>query len=259
MPECQAPLIRPLLNSLLYFPTRAIEQTPADFGLAYRDLTLETEDGESLHGWWIPARAPSLGHVLLSHGNAGNIGDRVLHARLLTSAGFDVLVFDYRGYGQSTGSPSEEGTYRDARAARRGLLAQEGVEESRILYLGESLGAAVVLPLALEAPPRGLVLQSAFTSVRDIARVHYPFLPRAAVPDAYPSLRRIRQLESPLLVLHGESDEIVPVDHGRALFEAAPEPKDIRVFSSAGHELVPLAGEAYGEAVASWAKGLGRV
>ena len=252
-------MIRPLLNSLLYFPSSAIEQTPADFTLAYRDLTLETEDGESLHGWWISARTPSLGHVLLCHGNAGNVGDRVLHARLLTSAGFDVLVFDYRGYGQSSGRPTEEGTYRDARAARRALLCQERVEESRILYLGESLGGAVAVALALEAPPRGLVLQSAFTSVRDLARFHYPLLPRAAVPDAYPSLRRIRQLEAPLLVLHGECDEVVPLAHGRALFEAAPEPKDIEVFPRAGHELVPLAGEAYGEAVASWAKGLGRV
>jgi uncharacterized protein len=250
-------VIRPLLNSLLYFPSSAIAETPGDFALAYRDLRLETQDGESLHGWWIAARAPSLGHVLLCHGNAGNVGDRVLHARLLTSAGFDVLVFDYRGYGRSTGSPTEEGTYRDARAARRALLDQEGVEESRVLYVGESLGGAVALTLALEARPRGLVLQSTFTSVRDVARAHYAFIPRAAVPDAYPSLRRIRELEAPLLVLHGERDEIVPVAHGRALFEAAPEPKEIRVFPRVGHDLVPLAGEAYGEAIASWAKGHG--
>ena len=142
-------MIRPLLNSLLYFPTRAIEQTPADFGLAYRDLTFETDDGESLHGWWIPARAPSLGHVLLSHGNAGNIGGRVLHARLLTSGGFDVPVLDEPGYGQRTGRPTGEGTYRDARAARRGLLGQETGDDARVLYIGDSLGATVDRSLAL--------------------------------------------------------------------------------------------------------------
>lgn len=256
-PECEAPAIRPLLNSLLYFPTSAIAATPADLGLAYRDLELETEDGESLRGWWVPAPGPPLGHVLLCHGNAGNVGDRVIHARVLRRAGFDVLLFDYRGYGKSTGSPSEEGTYRDVRAARRALLDQEGVEESRFLYAGESLGAAVALALALEAPPRGLVMQSAFTSVRDVARVHYAFIPRAAVPDAYPSLGRVGELEAPLLVLHGERDEIVPLAHGRALFEAAPEPKEIRVFPGVGHDLVPLAGEAYGEAIAAWAKGHG--
>ena len=185
------------------------------------------------------------------------MGGRVPHVSLLTSAGFDVLLFDYRGYGKSSGRPNEDGTYRDARAARRGLLRQQEVDEARVIYLGESLGGAVALALALEAPPRGLVLQSAFTSVRDVARVHYPFLPRAAVPDAYPSLARIHELEAPLLVLHGERDEVVPVAHGRALLEAALEPKEMEVFPGVGHnDLVPLAGEAYAEAVASWVRGL---
>ena len=113
----RASVIRSLLNSLLYFPARTILETPDRAGLDYRDLRLETDDGERLHGWWIGAGADSLGHLLLCHGNAGNVGDRVLHAALLTAAGFDLLLFDYRGYGRSSGRPSEEGTYRDARAA----------------------------------------------------------------------------------------------------------------------------------------------
>lgn len=253
-------MIRALLNSLLYQPTSAIAETPADHGLPFRELAVETEDGESLHGWWISARAPSVGHLLVCHGNGGNVGDRVSQASVLASAGFDVLLFDYRGYGKSSGRPNEEGTYSDARAARDALLRQQGVDESRVLYLGESLGGAVALALALEAPPRGLILQSAFTSVRDVAQVHYPFLPRAAVPDAYPSLARIPELEAPLLVLHGERDEIVPVGHGRALFEAAAGPKDMQVFPGVGHnDLAPLAGEAYAEAIVSWVKGIDRV
>jgi fermentation-respiration switch protein FrsA (DUF1100 family) len=252
-------VIRSLLNSLLYFPSRAIIETPNRAGLAYRDLGLETDDGERLHGWWIDARTDSLGHLLLCHGNAGNVGGRVLHAALLTAIGFDVLVFDYRGYGRSSGKPSEEGTYRDARAALTCLLEQPGADPGRVFYLGESLGGAVALDLALERPPAGLVLLSAFTGVRQLGRVHYPFIPAALVPDAYPTLRRIHELHAPLLVLHGDRDDIVPLSHGRALFEAAPGPKRLHVFPGLGHnDLVPLAGAEFARVIASWVSGLQR-
>ena len=228
-------------------------------GLVARDVSIDTEDGERLHGWLVASKAAARAHVLLCHGNGGNVGDRVEHARLLARAGFDVLLFDYRGYGASTGRPSEEGTYRDARAAREALLGQAEVEESRVVYLGESLGAAVALKLALEAPPAGVVLLSAFTSVRVMAREHYPYLPAAVVPDAYPSLSRIEELRAPLLVLHGERDEIVPASHGRALFEAAREPKALHLFPRVGHnDLIELAGDDYAERIASWWDGLGR-
>jgi uncharacterized protein len=248
-------LSRPLLNRLLYFPARAVVQTPAAAGLVFADVTFETEDRERLHAWWVPARAPSLGHVLLCHGNAGNVGDRVPHIELLAAAGFDVLAFDYRGYGRSTGRPSERGLYRDARAAHDALLRQPGTEPSRVLYLGESLGGAVALALALELPPAGLILQSAFTSVRDMARVHYRFVPAALVPDAYPSLRLIRGLDSPLLVLHGERDRIVPAMHAEALAEAAPGRKRIHVFCGAGHnDLLATAGPEWSGAIVDWAR-----
>ncbi len=250
-------MIRPLLNSLLYFPSREIIETPDRAGLDYRDLAPATEDGERLHGWWITARTESLGHLLLCHGNAGNVGDRVLHAALLAAVGFDVLLFDYRGYGRSSGRPSEEGTYRDARAALACLLEQRGVDRTRVFYLGESLGGAVALDLALERPPAGLVLLSAFTGVRELGRLHYPFLPAALIPDAYPTLRRIRALRAPILVLHGERDEIVPLAQGRALFEAAPEPRRIHVFRDLGHnDLVPLGGAELADVIASWAGSL---
>jgi uncharacterized protein len=250
-------VIRSLLNSLLYFPSRAIIETPDRAGLDYRELWPQTDDGERLHGWWIEARTDSLGHLLLCHGNAGNIGDRVLHAALLTETGFDVLLFDYRGYGRSSGSPSEDGTYRDARAALSCLLEQPGVDPSRILYLGESLGGAVALDLALERPPAGLVLLSAFTGVRELGRLHYPLVPAALVPDAYPALRWIHKLHAPLLVLHGDCDEIVPLSQGRALFEAASGPKRMHVFDGLGHnDLVPRARAELARVVASWARPL---
>jgi uncharacterized protein len=250
-------VIRSLLNSLLYFPSRAIIETPERAGLDYRELGMECDDGERLHGWWIGARADLRGHLLVCHGNAGNIGDRVLHAALLTAAGFDVLLFDYRGYGRSSGRPSEEGTYRDARAALTCLLEQPGVDPARVFYLGESLGGAVALDLALDRSPAGLVLLSAFTGVRDLGRLHYPFVPTALVPDAYPTLRRIHELHAPLLVLHGDSDEIVPLAQGKALFESASEPKRMHVFPGLGHnDLVPLAGAELAQVIASWVGGL---
>jgi uncharacterized protein len=252
-------VIRPLLNSLLYFPSRAIIETPDRVGLDYRDLELEADDGERLHGWWIGARTDRLGHLLLCHGNAGNVGDRVPHAASLTAAGFDVLLFDYRGYGRSSGRPSEEGTYRDARAALGRLLDQPGVDPGRVFYLGESLGGAVALDLALEHPPAGLVLLSAFTGVRELARLHYPFVPAAIVPDAYPALRRVHELHAPLLVLHGDRDDIVPLSQGKALFEAAPGPKRLHVFPGLGHnDLVPLAGGELARVIASWVRGIQR-
>jgi pimeloyl-ACP methyl ester carboxylesterase len=252
-------MIRTLLDSLLYFPSRAIVQTPALAALDYRELVFETEDRERLFGWWVAARAELLGHLLLCHGNAGNVGDRVLHAELLTGAGFDVLLFDYRGYGRSSGQPSEEGTYRDARAARACLLEQTDVDPGRVFYLGESLGGTVSVNLALEHPPAGLVLVSAFTSVRELVRVHYPFLPASVVPDVYPTVQRIPELRAPLLLLHGDRDEIVPLSQCQALFAAAPEPKRMDILADVGHDdVLERAGAEFAHAIASWASGLQR-
>lgn len=248
---------RAVLGALLYFPSRAILQTPAYAGVAFEELELATEDGQRLHAWWIPGQPPALGHLLFCHGNAGNIGDRVLNAALLSAAGFDVLLFDYRGYGQSGGSPDERGTYRDARAALAALRHRPGLDPERIFYLGESLGGAVALKLAVESPPRGLILQSTFMSVRQAARHHYPFIPSALIPDAYPSLRQIARLRAPLLVLHGDRDDIVPLAHGQALLDAARVPKRLRVFAGLGHnDLVERAGIDYAAEIAGWAASL---
>lgn len=255
---CLPIMSKVLLNTLLYFPMRTLELTPAEAGLRYSEVQFEAEDRTSLHGWWIPGGGtPPLAHILYFHGNAGNVANRVPHARLLVDAGFDVFLFDYRGYGRSQGSPDEEGTYRDGQAARAALLRQPGVDPARILYLGESLGGAVAIALSLEAPPRGLILQSTFASVRDMARLHYPVVPGFLVPDAYPSLRRIGRLRSPVLFIHGDRDDIVPMSQGGALFAAAPEPKRFHVVEGAGHnDLVLVAGRSYGEIVANWVKGL---
>ena len=243
-------MLRPLLNALLFFPSRTVPAVPSS---GAEDVLIVTDDSERLHGWWIPSAGPPRGHVLFCHGNAGNIASRAAYGRILSQAGFDVLLFDYRGYGRSSGRPSEQGTYSDARAALGVLLGRPEVAPERILYLGESLGAAVALELALETPPAGVVLQSAFTSVRDMAREVMPLIPRAVVPDAYPSVRLIPRLAAPLLVLHGQRDDIVPVEHGRALFAAAPDPKRLEIIPSAGHnDLLARAADEWIGAVSDW-------
>jgi uncharacterized protein len=249
------------LNAILYYPSRALSATPGDVGLRHEDVVFQAEDGTGLHGWWIRSPLqPVAAHVLLAHGNAGNIGDRVLHAKLLIDAGLDVFLFDYRGYGRSEGRPDEKGTYRDARAARHALLRHAGVDPGRVVYLGESIGGALAVALALEAPPMGLVMQSAFTSIRAMGRLHYPFVPMGMIPDAYPNLRRIARIRSPLLVIHGDRDDIVPVSHGRALFEAAPSAKRLEIVSGAGHnDVLDVMGASYGATIAEWARTLAPV
>ena len=247
-------MLKTLVDSLVYFPDRELYGDPADVGLAFTDLTIPTEDGERLHAWWIPTRATAAqGHVLFFHGNAGNISHRLEHALALTAAGLDVLLVDYQGYGGSTGRPSEEGLHRDARAARAALLAGGRVDPARLVYMGESLGGAVALRLAVEAPPLACVLQSTFTSLREVARQHYPAPLSALAGDAYPNRERIALLSAPVLILHGDVDEIVPVAHAVALFEAAPEPRRLRVVPGAGHnDLVRSMGPSYGTEVAGW-------
>jgi fermentation-respiration switch protein FrsA (DUF1100 family) len=193
--------------------------------------------------------------VLFFHGNGGNISHRLVAARALADAGANVLLFDYRGYGRSTGRPAEAGTYRDARAALLALRAQPGLDAAPVVYLGESLGGAVATELAVAEPPAALVLQSTFTSVREMARLHYPFIPSALVPAAYPTLDRIARVRCPVLILHGDRDDIVPLAHGQALFARAAGSKRLDVVRGAGHnDLLTVAGAAYGVTIAAWAR-----
>ena len=242
------------MGALTYFPETEITRSPADLGLSHRELHFATSDGERLYGWWITCEPkPANGHILLCHGNGGNIGDRLIDAGLLRDAGFNVMLFDYRGYGRSTGRPDEQGTYRDAVAARQTLLTQPECDPARVIYLGESLGGAIALALAIQSAPGGLVLQSTFTSLRSVAHHHYPVIPSALVPDAYPSIRRISGLRAPLLSLHGDRDAVVPLSEGRALFEAAPEPKRMHVFEGLGHSDFGTVGMEYAQVIKEWA------
>jgi hypothetical protein len=211
-------------ESLIFFPDRHVRFTPADLGMAFGDVRLETSDGVTLAAWWVPA-PQGRGALIFSHGNAGNMGDRVGKLRLFHDLGLSVLAFDYRGYGASQGKPSEDGTAHDMDAAVAHVRDSRGVPLDRTVFYGESLGGAVVIEAATRFPPAALVAESTFTSARAMARRHYPFVPPALVRVGYDSLSRVRRLACPTLFLHGPADTIVPFEMGEALFRAAPEPK----------------------------------
>lgn len=216
----------------IYYPSRALLADPSSVGLRFRDVTFAAADGVELHGWLIAGPTPTT--LLYSHGNGGNIGDRVRIAKLLVDQlGVGVFMYDYRGYGRSQGAPSEAGLISDAVGARAALL-REGVGAEHLVYFGRSLGSAVTVDLALAHPPRGVVLEAPFTSVRAMAN---GVLPGAGYlfRTRWDSLAKIGGLRAPLLVIHGENDEVVPFAQGRALFEAAPEPKTFVILRGSRH------------------------
>lgn len=210
---------------LLFLPSSALMATPADRGLDYEDVTIRTDDGEQLHAWWIPAN-DARGSLIFSHGNAGNLSGRVDVARLFHDLGLDVLLYDYRGYGQSTGQASEDGLYRDIEAVWRYATETRGLAPERIVLFGRSLGGAPATYLATRESPGVLVLDSAFTSVPDVAAHHYPFLPvRLLATLSFDNEARLPDVTAPVLVLHSPDDEVIPFRHGERLYEVANEPK----------------------------------
>ncbi|MBZ5587738.1 MAG: alpha/beta hydrolase [Acidobacteriia bacterium] len=235
-------------ESFVFFPERAIAGTPVDVGLRYEPVRLQTADGLALGAWWIPAERPR-GALVFAHGNGGNISHRIDKLALLHGLGLSVLAFDYRGYGESQGRPSEQGTYRDMDAAVGFVTGDKGVPPARVLYLGESLGGAVAVEAASRRPPAGLVLESSFTSVHAMARRYYPWLPaRLLVTIRYDSLSRMRDVACPTLIIHSPDDDIVPYAMGRELFAAARQPKAFADLSgghnSGGIAVSPEAQEA---------------
>jgi len=214
------------------------EPPPAEAVLpAAEDVGFTTADGLELAAWYVPAlgQGPHPAVVVLP-GNAGDRSLRAPLAELLCGMGASVLLVDYRGFGGNPGRPDEAGLHRDARAARDYLLTRDDVDADRLVYFGESLGAAVAVTLAVEHRPAGVVLRSPFTSLTDVGRLHYPFLPVGLLlRDRYPSADVIRDVDAPLLVIAGEDDSIVPASHSRRLYDAANEPKHLVVVGGADH------------------------
>jgi fermentation-respiration switch protein FrsA (DUF1100 family) len=243
---------------MMYFPSGSVP-TPAQVGLGRTEaVSFATDDGLMLGGWFVRTDRPSAGTVLVFNGNAGNRAYRADLAARLAAESLSVLLFDYRGYGGNPGLPTEEGLALDARAARRYVLSRSDVDARRLVYFGESLGTAVAVRLAVEHPPQAVILRSPFTSFVDVGRFHYPILPvRWLLRDRYPSLDRIARIRSPLLVIAGSNDTIIPPFLSRRLFEAALEPKRLVIVEGADHndETLAAGAEVVG-AVAAFLRGL---
>jgi uncharacterized protein len=230
-----------LERSMVFVPSRYPDGDwrPAD--LALEDAELSAPDGTRLHGWFVPHEHPRA-VILFSHGNGGNLSHRVDILRDLHHLGAAVMIFDYRGYGRSEGSPDEAGILSDARAARAWLAKRAAIDEKQIVQMGESLGGGVSVDLAAADGARGLVLISTFTSLPDAAAAHYPWLPvRLLMHTRLDSLAKIGNYHGPLLQVHGDADRIVPFALGKRLFEAANEPKRFVVIPGGDHNDPPAA------------------
>ncbi|MBT2968961.1 MAG: alpha/beta hydrolase [Candidatus Thiodiazotropha sp. (ex Ctena orbiculata)] len=206
-------------------PGRELEASPERLGFSFENVSLLTEDKVKLHGWYIPHQTPRA-TLLFFHGNAGNISHRLDSVSLFNSLGLSVLIIDYRGYGRSEGRPSEKGIYRDAETAWRYLREERAIPGHKILLFGRSLGGAAAAYLATKYTAMGVVLESTFTSVPDMAAELYPWLPvRWLARYHYNSGERMAAIKIPVMIIHSRHDEIIPFEHGRMLYDRAGEPK----------------------------------
>ncbi len=243
----------------VFFPTREVECTPDQLGITYEDVSFNTGDGVTLSGWFVPGRTSLT--WLCFHGNGGNIGHRAAEIALLHhNLGVNLLIFDYRGYGSSMGTPSERGTYLDARAALQYLRLRPEVDSKRIVYFGHSLGTAVAIELAAAEAPLGLILVSPLSSMRSMASIAFPRLPLGWLTKGkYNSLERIGSVERPLLIVHGDQDALIPAYQGEELYRAANEPKRLQLLAETGHNDVwETGGETYWGALKSFTAELER-
>lgn len=241
-----------LQHKLLYHPTRAHESVPSEWGLVHREVAFASADGTRLHGWWFP-KAGARWTVLFCHGNAGNISHRLSIAQMYAQAGLQVFMFDYRGYGLSEGTPSEQGTYEDAVAAWAWLTTEGGVAPERVVIHGKSLGGPNAAYAASQAEPAGLILDSTFSRFVDVASHHAPWLPvRWIARFEYDTVRHLGGVRAPLMVVHSPRDQVVPYRLGERCFAAGAEPKRFVRLGGGHNDNLHVSRAAYVEALGAF-------
>jgi uncharacterized protein len=241
---------------LIYLPTTGPLPRAETVIATAKDVELQTSDGLVLGAWLVkPLGRPNDFTILVANGNAGDRSLRAPLAQALAEAGFVVLLFDYRGYGDNPGSPSEDALALDVRAAYRFLIQDENVEPQRIIFFGESLGSAVVTELATEHRPGGLLLRSPFTDLAAVGQVHYPFLPVSLLlRDRFPLIDHISRVDVPTTVVYGTHDSIVPPEHSRTVAEAAAGPTNVVAIEANHNDPALLDGDELIDAVVALAK-----
>ncbi len=236
-------------SGMMYHPARQIYQTPNAIRLEYEDVYFQSGNGDELHGWYLPAKQ-ARATILLSHGNAGNISDRLETLRILNRLKLNVLIYDYSGYGKSEGSPTEETTYQNALSAWEYLINEKQIPSGSIILMGRSLGGSVAAWLATKTNPAGLILESTFTSAVDLAKEIYPFLPvRMMMKFTYPTADYLREASVPVMILHSENDQLIPFHHGQELYEIADLPKTFFKMNGAHGNSHIVTGEEYVNAI----------
>ena len=237
----------PMEEKFIFHPSDKIDHTPRDFGLAFDDIYFTAGDGVRLNGWFVPYPGAQT-TLLWFHGNAGNISHRLENIKLLhDKVKINLFIFDYRGYGRSEGRVSEEGTYRDGEAALKYLRNREEIDPRRIVFFGRSLGAAVAADLATREECLALILETPFVSIREMAKAAFPFLPIGPLLRIrYDVAEKIKKAKAPILVLHGDKDEVVPFEQGKRVFETASQPKEFYAIRGAHHnDTYIVGGDAY--------------
>ena len=242
-------------NFFVFFPDSSFDLTPDALHLTYKDVFFSTEDGRRLHGWFFPQDGDSP-VILFCHGNAGNISHRLHNVRLLLEKGLQVFIFDYRGYGKSSGRPSEKGIYMDGLAAYDYLVEMEYFTPDKIILFGRSLGATVAIEIAVRKDVKGIIIESGFTSTKGMAKTMFLFNPFSHfLPANYNNLEKIVRISVPKLIIHGDEDHIVPFAMGEKLFAASKEPKYFYALRGAGHnDTYVVGGEEYFRKIAMFTR-----
>lgn len=244
-------------HAVTFHPLRYDEGTGWKQPTGAQDVWLKTTDGVRLHGWLIEAKnRPALATIIHFHGNGGNISNAGWVGERLSSRGFDVLLLDYRGYGRSEGDvDGETGLYADADAGYEYVTKTRGVRPSNVVLYGQSLGTAVAVDLASRQEAAALILESGFSSSSDLASTVLPILPRRLhflAKNRFESAHKLSRVRCPVLIAHGDPDLTIPTEHGRLLFNAANEPKELLIYPGAGHNVFGSLGDEYLDRVADF-------
>ena len=243
-------------NALVYVPSKKYLNTPEYYNLKYENYILSTKDGERINSWFIPHTNPRA-TLLFLHGNGGNISTRLDSINIFHKLGLSVFIIDYRGYGSSSGVPSEEGTYIDAESAWLFLKNKKHINENDIIIFGRSLGGAVAIWLAHKYRSSALIVESSFTSIIEMGRHNYPYLPISLLAKIkYTSDERISSINIPKLFIHSKDDDIVPFRFGRKLFELANQPKEFLEIHGLHNDGFLLSGEKYTNGIDNFLKNI---